>query len=149
MLLGAVVVMEEQLFQSPPGRKESPFAPQLQSVASQVTAMATRVKLAEERYANLSKRNQLTEASLLAFEREMKADLRAITRQSVELRRHLTDINAKVDAMLGELKGVVKKPELSVVERYVDLWQPMQFITREEAKRLIADAAAAREQAPR
>jgi hypothetical protein len=107
-----------------------------------VTALATRVKLAEERYQNLSKRNQITEESLLSFEKDLKAELRVITKQTVELRKRIAEMNAKIDAIMGELDNVVQKPEFGAAERYLELWQPMQFITREEAKRLIAEAVA-------
>lgn len=140
--------MDEQLFPQP---APVPAAPHAQNpaaglapgpISSQVTALATRVKLAEERYQNLSKRNQITEESLLSFEKDLKAELRVITKQTVELRKRIAEMNAKIDAIMGELDNVVQKPEFGAAERYLELWQPMQFITREEAKRLIAEAVA-------
>ena len=125
--------MDEQLFP----QHTSSAVPVVAS--AQLTALATRLKLADERYANLSKRNQITESSLLAFEKDMKAELRAIGKQTVELRKHVSEMNAKIDSILGELGTVVQKHELLTAERYLDLWQPMQFLTREEAKRLIQD----------
>jgi hypothetical protein len=128
--------MDEQLFPQPQAPVQQPVA----GLASQVTALATKLKLSEERYANLAKRNQITEDSLLGFEREMKAELRVLTHQAVDLRKHVDDINSKINAILGELGTVVQKHEFSTVEHYLDLWQPVQFITRDEAKRLIGEA---------
>lgn len=125
--------MEEQLF-------APKVAPPLQQASAQLGNIATRLKLAEERYTNLQRRNQLNEESLLSFEKETRAEVRALTQQVVELRRHIGEINMKIDAMLGELQQVVPRHEFAQLERYVDLWQPMRFITREEAKRLIEDA---------
>jgi hypothetical protein len=34
----------------------------------------------------------------------------------------------------------VKKHELMVLERYMDLWQPLSFVTRDEAKMLLKEA---------
>jgi hypothetical protein len=140
--------MDEQLF--PEQQNQRPTSPGLATgtsgsgasgnLTSEVTALATRLKLAEERYQNLSKRNQITEESLLAFEKDIKAELRAITKQAVELRKHIADMNMKIDTIMGELGNMVHKPEFSVAERYLDLWQPVEFVTRQEAKRLIADA---------
>jgi hypothetical protein len=137
--------MEEQLFPQP-AQSAKPAAPPA-APSQQITSIATRLKLAEERYANLSKRNQITEESLLSFERDIKAELRVLTKQTVELRKRLSEMNAKLDAMVGELGSVVQKHEFSTVERYLDLWQPMQFISREEAKRLMAQAIAESAQA--
>ena len=131
--------MDEQLF--PDQQFQPPQNPQQRvpggatgSLASagalspEVTAIATRIKLAEE--------------SLLTFEKDIKAELRAITKQAVELRKHISEMNAKIDAIMGEVGNMVQKPEFATAERYLDLWQPMEFVTREEAKRLIAEAAA-------
>lgn len=126
--------MDEQLFpQAPHGTVMPPAA----AIANQLSSIATRLKLAEERYSNLSKRNQITEASLLEFEKELKTELRVLTKQTVELRKRLLEMHAKLDAMQGELGSVVQKHEFTVLERYLDLWQPMQFVTREEARRMI------------
>jgi hypothetical protein len=124
--------VDEQLFpQAQPAVAPLPGA--------SLTGIATRLKLAEERYSNLAKRNELTEASLLSFEKDIKTELRVLTKQTVELRKRLNDINTKMDAILGELGTVVQKHELATAERYLEMWQPMQFITREEAKRLIKE----------
>jgi hypothetical protein len=132
--------MDEELFAKNASPHVSPMSQAiLPSMSAQVTNIATRLKLIEDRYSNLAKRNQLTEGSLLAFEKDIKSELRALTRQTVELRKHVSEINSKVDMMVGELGNVVKKHEFAVVERYLDLWQPMNFVTREQAKRIIED----------
>ncbi len=109
-------------------------------LSEQVTGLATRLKLAEERYTNLSKRNQLTESSLLGFERDIRAELKVLSKQLSDLRKKIGEINTKLDAVNGELGVVVRKHEFSVLERYLDMWQPLQFVTRDEAARLIRDA---------
>lgn len=114
-------------------------------LARQLTGVATRLRLAEERYANLQKRNRLTEETLLEFERELSAELRATLQQVTDLRRRISDIDQKVNAIQGELGGFVRKHEFAVVERYLDLWQPVRFLSQDEAKRMIAQALKARD----
>lgn len=113
-------------------------------LGNQITSIATRLKLVEERYANLAKRNQLTEGSLMSFEHEAKTELRVLTTQMMALRKRITEINAKLDAIGGEMGSVVRKHEFAVAERYLEMWQPMQFISREEARRMLDEAIAAR-----
>ena len=139
--------MDEDLFVKKENVAGARAALAIAPANAQLTNIATRLKLAEERYSNLSKRNQLTESSLLAFEKDMKSELRALTKQTVELRKHISEINSKIDLMIGELGGVVKKHEFAAVERYIDLWQPMEFVTREQAKRIIADLLDEKERA--
>lgn len=130
--------MDEQLFANGPAQPAAHAAPAVPpAVAGQLASLATRIKLVEDRYNNLGKRSQITESSLLEFEKEIKTELRVLTKQTVELRKRLSEMNAKLDAMQGELGTVVQKHEFSVLERYLDLWQPLQFVTRDEARRII------------
>lgn len=117
-------------------------------LGNQITSIATRLKLVEERYANLAKRNQLTEGSLMSFEHEAKTELRVLTTQMMALRKHITEINAKLDAIGGEMGSVVRKHEFAAAERYLEMWQPMQFISRDEARRMLDEAIAARSTRP-
>ena len=128
---------------NPPGMPQNPKPMNpalLVPMVEQVTGLATRLKLAEERYTNLSKRNQLTESSLLGFERDIRAELKALSKQLSDLRKKIGEINTKLDAVNGELGVVVRKHEFLVLEKYLDMWQPLQFVTREEAARLIRDS---------
>ncbi|MBR9700499.1 hypothetical protein GOV11_01395 [Candidatus Woesearchaeota archaeon] len=137
--------MDEQLFTPPPApphKQARPLTtpPGVSAAVQQVASVATRLKLTEERYQNLQKRNQLSETSLLQMERDIKTELRVLTQQVVELRRTITDINSKADIMVGELSTVAKKHELAVLEKYLDMWEPTRFVTRKEAELLIKDA---------
>jgi len=135
-------MVDEQLFERASQNHVVGHTPHLGAPPAKLPSLAsitTRMKLAEERYSNLAKRNQITEESLLSFEHDIKAELRTLTRQTVDLRKRMNEINQKVDSILGELNSVVRKHEFAVIDRYIDMWQPMQFLTRDEAKRIIAD----------
>ena len=105
-----------------------------------VNETASRLAVLEERAANLRKKTQMTEQSLIDYEQEARADLKALTERLTELARKVDEVQEKINAMAGELANVVKKNELTVLERYLDLWQPLDFVTRDEAKLLIEDA---------
>jgi predicted nucleic acid-binding Zn-ribbon protein len=141
--------MDEQLFPQQPALQKTPVSSLSAAtpMATQITGLATRLKLVEERYTNLARRNQLTEGSLLGFERDSKTELRVLSKQLSDLRKRISEINSKLDAITGELGTVVRKHEFNTVERYIDLWQPMDFVSRDEARRLIADALAMRDAA--
>ena len=131
------MALDEQLFPKHGPAQQAQPGPQ---PGGQLAAIATKLKLAEGKYANLQKRNRITEDALLALERDVRAELRVLTEQLVEVRRKVQDVNLKVDAIHGELANVVQKHEFTVVERYLDLWQPLRFVTRDEAQRLIKEA---------
>ena len=105
-----------------------------------VNETASRLAVLEERAANLRKKTQMTEQSLIEYDQETRADLKALTERLTELAHKVEEVHEKIDAMAGELSNVVKKNELTVLERYLDLWQPLSFVTRDEAKLLVDEA---------
>ncbi|MBR9693227.1 hypothetical protein GOV07_04860 [Candidatus Woesearchaeota archaeon] len=139
-------MVEPQLFPgqggTPPDTRKNVGAPSpmLQGVREQVSETASRLSVLEERTVNLQKKTQLTEQGLLEYERDTRVDLKALTQRLTELARKVEDVREKIDAMAGELGTVVKKHEFTVLERYMDMWEPLQFVTRHEAKMLLQDA---------
>lgn len=112
----------------------------LSHLTEQVNETASRLTVLEERMTNLRKKGQLMEQNLLEYERDARTDLKALTERVTELARKVQDVKETIDAMAAELGTAVKKHEFQVLERYMDLWQPLAFVTREEAKLLIREA---------
>lgn len=124
-----------------PGKKNVGAPPPgLQRLNEVVNETGSRLAVMEERMVNLRKKSQLIEQSSIEYERETRSDLKALGESLTELSRKVEEVKEKIDAMTGELSSVVKRHELAVVERYIEMWEPLQFVTREEAKLLIKDA---------
>ncbi len=123
-----------------PRRNVGAPSPALQRLNESVNETASRLAVLEERLVNLRKKAQLTEQALLGYEKETRADLKALDGTLTEMSRKVSEVKETIDTMAGELSSVVRKPEFQVLERYLDLWQPLSFVTREEAKLLVKEA---------
>ncbi len=124
---------------APDAGMERPSTPEAipDGVRERITEVAGRLAVLEERARNLRKRGQVTEQALLEQGREAGADLKALSGRLTELARRVEETREQVESMAGELGSVVKRHELAVLERYLDFWEPLDFLTREEAKRLL------------
>lgn len=105
-----------------------------------ITEVAARLKILEDRYTNLSRREQLAEQNLLSFERELNADLRALQERLTETRRHVHEVHERVDIIQGQIAQAASREELRVLDAYLNMIQPMVFATRTDVKKLIEDA---------
>lgn len=104
-----------------------------------VTDVAARLKVLEERYANLSRREQLAEQNMMRFQKDLRGDLKAVQNRLLETRKHANELREKLELIQGQVAQSADKHELRVVEAYLDLIQPMQFVTRVEAKKLLEE----------
>lgn len=99
---------------------------------NQVNEMSTKLKLLEERYGVLRKKSQLSEQNLVEMDQEQFRELRLVQDRITELKRQVKTITEKVSSLQAEMQQFVRKEEFIPLERYVNLWQPVDFVTRKE-----------------
>ncbi|MFH1505680.1 MAG: hypothetical protein ABIE94_01685 [archaeon] len=94
--------------------------------------VSSRLKVLEERYTNLRKKTQLTDQNLLDYEHNMREEMHAVSLDILEMKRMFSELREKLDIMASEIKDAAKASDLKVLQRYLDMWQPMDFVTRDE-----------------
>lgn len=101
--------------------------------------IASGIKILEDRYSNLRKKTQLTDQSLLDAQREFEKERKIVNDELMEMKVELADIKNDLKTMNDELDGAARGGDVRVLEKYLDLWQPMHFITRKQAEKIIND----------
>ena len=99
---------------------------------TQLNEIATKLKLLEERYGVLRKKSQLSEQNLVELDKEQFSELRIVQERVTDLKRQVKTVLEQVSALSDEMQGFVKKEEFVPLQRYVELWQPIDFVTRKE-----------------
>ncbi|MFH0869475.1 MAG: hypothetical protein V1866_00280 [archaeon] len=133
-----------ELFQKPPGpqahQKKQPVSPELfEKLAKDVNTTAANLRIMEERYALMRNKSQLSEQSIIDLDRGATKDIKLLSDDMTELKHELRDILDKVRLIDEEMHNLVDKNEFRVIERYVDMWQPMSFVTRNELNKIIEE----------
>ena len=123
----------------PPQKKQSADLEMFGRISKNVNSIAANLRIIEERYATLRNKSQLSEQNMISLEKDLRGDIKLLTGDLVDLKRELRDIKDKLRLMSAEMKNLVNKDEFRVTERYVDMWQPMNFVTRNELSKLIED----------
>lgn len=102
-----------------------------------VSDLSRRLRVLEERYSVLRRKGQLTDENLLSAEKEVRDELGSLQQEVTELHRLLLDIDEKLDLFLEQVKRAAPREEVLVLRKYLELWDPVRFLTREEAERLL------------
>ena len=66
-------------------------------------------------------------------------EIKDIHTQILHIREDVTELQEFNKKLRGQLKLFTSKDEVTKIEKYVDMWEPMNFITREEAKKMTED----------
>ncbi len=110
------------------------------SLSRQISELLSRLRLMEERYANLRREHQTTSQNMIENHQSLTKQERRLGDQLLALKREMSEMNDQIKMMTGELSDTAKAHELKALEKYVDLWQPMDFLTRKQALELIQES---------
>jgi predicted nucleic acid-binding Zn-ribbon protein len=108
--------------------------PEYAQVANIVSDLDRRLRTLEERYSNLRKKLQITDENLLDAERSFSKELRTFNQESLDVKKQVNEFSEKMGMLGNEMENVAQKSDLKVVEKYLDMWNPSNFVTRTELK---------------
>ena len=108
--------------------------------AGQINEVGRAVKILEDKYTNLRRKVQISEENFLTQQKKASDDLKVMQSDLLEVKRDIADVKDKIRLIVKELKLTAKAEDIRVVQKYLDLWEPVQFVTREEAKKMIERA---------
>lgn len=127
----------------PQQQKQQPHQdPESLALSRQVADLLSRLRLLEGRYANLRREHQLTSHNMIEHHQNLSKQQRKLADQLLDLKRNVRDLKEQLDTMTGQLADAATHHDLRVLERYLDFWQPMDFLTRAEAEKMLAERVA-------
>ena len=117
-------------------KHEKPLDPRVISLLKEVSHLSTKLRLLEERYSNLRKKTQLTDQNMLETHKKITIEVKTSNSDVNDVRRDLNKITDDIRLIVSELKETAKKEDVVIMQRYLDLWEPLNFITRDELERM-------------
>lgn len=133
---------DEELFfgatnepEPPKKEEENPYS----VVSRNVSDVERRLRILEERYANLRRKTQLLDQNMLENDRRLSTELKSLQETMNSLKFGVQEMTEKLVLFNAEFDNLAKKRDAQVIEKYLDMWQPMQFVTREELKQALEE----------
>jgi len=120
------------LFGSKPAAQE-----QTSAANEQLTTIAGRLRVSEERMSEIRRKLLLIENNMLASNKKTQADIKILQNDIMELKHTMHNIEDRIIMVIKELRMMAPKEDLQVLKKYIELWDPMKFITREQAEKMM------------
>ena len=141
--------MPEQEQQLPPppkkqgvfgfGKSEQQQGPDLSGLTSDINTLSRRLKLLEEGFTNLRRFFQVTEENIIAKNKHYSAEIKTISSDILETRKEIQEVKEKLSLVIRELQTVARKEDVKVLEKYINLWNPIKFVSQNEIDGIIND----------
>ena len=74
---------------------------------------------------------------MLSKNKTSSTDIKTLTSDINEIRKEMLDMKEKILMIVKDLEGAAKINEVKVLEKYINLWNPVKFVTQNEVERII------------
>jgi len=103
-------------------------------VDEQIADVAGRIKVVEERIDTLRSHLELLDGTLVEKHKASTSEIRDLQDSLRSMRADIDEIKEFSERIAKRLEALASKEEVKVLERYIDAWQPLNYITRSELK---------------
>ncbi|MBW2971778.1 hypothetical protein KY359_01960 [Candidatus Woesearchaeota archaeon] len=133
----------------PPKKSGGLFAPKpkpgadltksVSDLAGELNNISRRLMILEERYTNIRKKTQVTDQNMLASNKKVMTEIQTTNAEIDDIKKQISDIVEKMKIIVRELKDCAKRQEVEVLQKYINIWQPVNFVTRDTVVRMVKD----------
>src|SRR3989344_3684429 len=128
------------------GHQQQPEAPDMSGMTEDVNTLSRRLRLLEEGFTNLRRFFQVTEENMIAKNKHVSAEIKTLTSDINEIRKEIQELKDKLLLVIRELQTVARKEEVKVLEKYINLWNPIKFVTQNEIEQIINEVLEKKQQ---
>lgn len=118
---------------------QKPEAPDISPFREDIGNLSRRLRVLEEGFTNQRRALQVTEQNMLSKNKLFSTEMRTIMSDISDLKKELNDIRENVMELVRELQGAAKRDELKVLEKYINLWNPVKFVTQNEVEQIVKE----------
>ena len=108
-------------------------------ISQQLREMSRRVRILEERNTTLRKNLQVTEQNMLTDNKKLTNEVRAFSIELDEVRKEINELRDHMHIFERQMQETAKSEEVKVLEKYINLWEPLNFVTRKEVEKVVKE----------
>ncbi len=117
--------------------KASTPAPDFNEFKEEVSSMERRLRVLEGGFTNIRRSLQVAEQNMLSKHKVFSTEARTLTSEIDDMKKEMADIKEKILMLIKELGTAAKINEVKVLEKYINLWNPVKFVTQGDVERII------------
>ena len=104
-----------------------------------LNSLSTRITLIEENFNRLNERMGLIEQRILKSGKQTNTEIKTNSEEIKDIKIETEEIKDNLNLIITDLKGSARKEDTEVLKKYIQMWEPMHFLTRKEFKEKIKE----------
>lgn len=121
------------------GKVPAPVSPGPSMVEEDMNKLAARLKISEERYNELRRKILLIEQNMINNHKKSMNEIKVLNSEITDLNSKITEVQDRILLIIKELKLTAKKEDIDVMKKYVELWNPMRFVTKDQVEKIVKE----------
>ncbi len=121
----------------PFGKKPALPSQELLALSEVVRDSSSRLRVIEERYASLRKILQVNEQNTIKLSKDLRTEVKALSEEVSELKTDLSQMKDELKLVISEIKSTAKKEDVTLLEKYLNLWEPLNFVTQRDVEQIV------------
>lgn len=130
------------LFTSKPKAPVVDTSQQISSINNMINDLSRRLRILEEKFNNMDKKIKLNEENDISNLKKINTSIATFHDDINDFRKHIQVDDDRTELIIKELKLSAKKEDLAVLQRYIELWDPVKFATHNEIETVIKEKIA-------
>ena len=126
--------------QSKSAPKKKPEEEQRERALQQnLSAITAQLALLEDRYGQVRNKVNFADHELVETKSRINKQIKVLDEELNDLNRTIQEIREKGEGLYDEVSRAARKEDVDVLEKYLDLWEPLQFVTRNELLKAVSE----------
>lgn len=131
-------VKEQHMFDIKSKHPSAPTGPDPR-VMEEISQVHRRLKLLETTISNMRSKLQNVENNEVETSRDNRRDIKTLEEENDELKANIRELKEHLRLMMHGLQDAAKSEEVKVIKGYLDLWNPVKFVTMNQSRRIAKD----------
>jgi len=108
-----------------------------------------RIRVLESKYDNLRDRMILVNENLVGEYKKLSDDIKVLDSELKDLKKDIFEMKDALRHILTELQHFARKEHFQVLEKYINMWNPFNFVTEGEVLKLINEKRGVKNRKPK
>lgn len=112
-----------------------------QDISYVISDLIARIRVLESKYSLFGERMLIVNKNMIDEYKKLSQEIKTIDLEIKEIKNDLQHIKEVFKKMINEMESFARKENLKILEKYINFWNPLNFVTREEVIRIIQNEA--------
>ena len=96
-----------------------------------------RVRVLESRYSLMRDRLFLINQNMLSEYRKLNKEISFMNTELKDLKQEVNEVKNLLRSIVAEIQNFAKKEDVKVIQKYMDIINPLNFVTEDDVKKII------------